>query len=241
MLHISSPIDSKTCPQKSFKKPFPSPSPSRNQEHSECPHGGLWGNLWEHSDKTPANFQQPCPKTFFFKKKKKYGVLCNLAMHNSSNFLNVLVHLKLLQWLAQPFKGQSHPFQTSLPVSYCCLYGSLLKFLSYLSGAWLMERKAQELGIMAWIASFSKCKPCWVKNLPFTQLTSAFPEVGTHDTPPHCLQQFAHVKRASTSNVLPTPHSPSEEKIAKCWVRLACLAEQVFFFFSLSDLCLSIH
>lgn len=167
----------------------------------------------------------------FFKKKKKYGVLCNLAMHNSSNFLNVLVHLKLLQWLAQPFKGQSHPFQTSLPVSYCCLYGSLLKFLSYLSGAWLMERKAQELGIMAWIASFSKCKPCWVKNLPFTQLTSAFPEVGTHDTPPHCLQQFAHVKRASTSNVLPTPHSPSEEKIAKCWVPLACLAEQVFFFF----------
>lgn len=68
MLHISSPIDSKTCPQKSFKKPFPSPSPSRNQEHSECPHGGLWGNLWEHSDKTPANFQQPCPKTFFKKK-----------------------------------------------------------------------------------------------------------------------------------------------------------------------------
>lgn len=160
-------------------------------------------------------------------------VLCNLAMHNSSNFPNVLVHLKLLQWRAQPFKGQSHPFETSRPVSCCCLHCNLLEFLSDLSGAWLMERKAQELGIMARITSFSKYKPCWVKSLPFTQLTSDFPEVGTHNTLWHCFQQFAHVSLASMSKVLPTPYSPSEEKIAKCCVSLACLVGQVFFFFLL--------
>lgn len=35
------------------------------------------------------------------------------------------------------------------------------------------------------------------------------------------------------SKVLPTPYSPSEEKIAKCCVSLACLVGQVFFFFLL--------
>lgn len=31
------------------------------------------------------------------------------------------------------------------------------------------------------------------------------------------------------SSVLPTPHIPSKEKIAKCHVSLACLVEKVFF------------